>query len=697
MMRLFQKKDLLAQIGLFLLGFCGSLYVAMTPANSMMNWYNIDDAFYYYKVAQNVVTGNGFTFDQINPTNGFHPLWMVVCLGVFWLTRYNLLLPLRVLILISGMFNGLAGVFLFRLLKKSLHPAAAILGAVVWMLLPSIYNTTAVHGMETAISALFLILYLSQCVNLLHGNFSPRQRTVKLLVCGLLGALTILGRLDNLFVVFAVGFFAILGIRRINRLVVFDLVAILVAAISSVVLRFGTDSFVSNRFSVYPMLLIALLIKPFILYFFGFYSTSIKDSLIKAIVKLGFAGVVMLVLEYGLLLLGQKLGFEYLLSRLLIVMDVAISLGLVFVIRLFYFPRSRPAESQLSAWKIFVAWVKSDLVRTVRDGLVYAAPIALLIGVYMIINKIGFGTFTPVSGQIKFWWGTLENTVYSSPSNAVELLGLSPVSAKGPWSILTSPIAKAVLYVQNIFKPNSDTVSTTWFLSVLFLVFILLVFLLSRKNGYLARKSFSLLIPAMIIGCFLHFAYYSARGYAHTRYWYWIAESLVLVVLGAIFSSRLFEKTRELSGTEIPSSILLMVMVVYVLFMHTRFVVKLAPQQVSPENAANYLASTRELEKYTDEGSLIGMTGGGTTAYLIENRTIVNMDGLINSADYFQALKTGKASEFLDRLPLNYVYGKPYILLETEPYDKIFENRLVEIGYIKGGEAFTLYKYSSQR
>lgn len=697
MMKLLQKRDLIGQIGLFLLGFCGSLYVAMTPANSMMNWYNIDDAFYYYKVAQNVVTGNGFTFDQINPTNGFHPLWMVVCLGVFWLTRFNLLLPLRVLVLISGIFNGLAGVFLFRLLKKFLHPAAAILGAVVWMLLPSIYNTTAVHGMEAAISALFLILYLSQCVNLLHGVFTPRQRTVQLLACGLLGALAILGRLDNLFVVFTVGLFTILGIRRISRLVVFDLVAILVAAISSWMLRFGTDLFTTSHFSVYPMLLVALFFKPVILYFSGYYSASIKDSLIKAIVKLGLAGVAMLALEYGLLLLGQRLGFEILLSRSLVLMDVAISLGLVFIIRFFYIPRRLPAKSQFSTWKTFGIWVKSDLGRIVRHGLIYAAPVMLLIGAYMIINKVGFGTFTPVSGQIKFWWGTLSNTIYSSQDSVIDLLGMSPVSAKGPWSILTSPIAKTVLYIQNVFNPNSESVSTTWFLSVLFAVFILLVFLLSRKNGYLARKSFSLLIPAMIVGCFLHFAYYSARGYAHTRYWYWIAESLVLVVLGAIFSSRLFEKTRELSGTEIPSSILLMVGIIYVLFLHTRFLVNLAPQQVSPENSANYLASTRELEKQTDEGSLIGMTGGGTTAYFIQNRTIVNMDGLINSAEYFQSLKTGTANEFLDRIPLNYVYGKPYVLLETEPYDNVFENRLIEIGVIKQGEGFTLYKYISQR
>ncbi len=190
---------------------------------------------------------------------------------------------------------------------------------------------------------------------------------------------------------------------------------------------------------------------------------------------------------------------------------------------------------------------------------------------------------------------------------------------------------------------------------------------------------------------------YTARSYAHTRFWYWIVESFVLVVLGAIFSSYFFEKLKKWTKTETANLILLMLGTFLILFLHTRFILKLSPQYVAPENEANYLQATRELEKYTDEGSLIGMTGGGTTAYFIENRTIVNLDGLINSTEYFQAMKTGTAGEFLDKLPLDYVYGKPYALYETEPYTEIFADRLEPVGFIHGGEAFTLYRYIAVR
>jgi hypothetical protein len=332
-----------------------------------------------------------------------------------------------------------------------------------------------------------------------------------------------------------------------------------------------------------------------------------------------------------------------------------------------------------------------------KDGLVFAAPVVLIMGRYVGINKVVFGTFAPVSGQIKAWWGVLSNTVYAHTNTLVDLLGLSPSSGNGPWSLLTSPIAKISIAIMTIFKPETNELPTRLFLTLTFSVFILLVFLLSRKNGLLARKSFTLLIPALIIGCFLQITNYTARSYAHTRFWYWIVESFVLVVLGAIFSSYFFEKLKKWTKTETANLILLMLGTFLILFLHTRFILKLSPQYVAPENEANYLQATRELEKYTDEGSLIGMTGGGTTAYFIENRTIVNLDGLINSTEYFQAMKTGTAGEFLDKLPLDYVYGKPYALYETEPYTEIFADRLEPVGFIHGGEAFTLYRYIAVR
>ena len=129
---------------------------------------------------------------------------------------------------------------------------------------------------------------------------------------------------------------------------------------------------------------------------------------------------------------------------------------------------------------------------------------------------------------------------------------------------------------------------------------------------------------------------------------------------------------------------------------HVNYIVNLLPMQVAPGSEAAYLQETRDVEFYTAENSKIGMTGGGMVAYFIENRTIVNLDGLINSAEYFKAMKAGKAQAFLDKLPLNYVYGNEYVVEESDPYGQMLKNRLVEIGVIHGFDNFTLYHYIVQ-
>lgn len=42
-----------------------------------------DDAYYYFAIARNIAAGHGSTFDQINSTNGYHPLWMAVSIVPF--------------------------------------------------------------------------------------------------------------------------------------------------------------------------------------------------------------------------------------------------------------------------------------------------------------------------------------------------------------------------------------------------------------------------------------------------------------------------------------------------------------------------------------------------------------------------------------------------------------------------------------
>ena len=46
-----------------------------------------DDAFYYLRIAQNLVGGRGLTFDGAAPTNGFQPLYLLMVVPVVALAR----------------------------------------------------------------------------------------------------------------------------------------------------------------------------------------------------------------------------------------------------------------------------------------------------------------------------------------------------------------------------------------------------------------------------------------------------------------------------------------------------------------------------------------------------------------------------------------------------------------------------------
>src|SRR5215204_7632866 len=105
-----------------------SLYGAFSDGqNFSRRWFTRDDAYYYFKVAQNISEGHGSTFDGIDKTNGYHPLWMLICVPVFALARFDLILPLRILFLLLSGLSVATGILLYRLVGKVFAP---VIGAI---------------------------------------------------------------------------------------------------------------------------------------------------------------------------------------------------------------------------------------------------------------------------------------------------------------------------------------------------------------------------------------------------------------------------------------------------------------------------------------------------------------------------------------------------------------------------------------
>src|SRR5512142_1356348 len=121
------------EIALAIVVLAAYLYAALSDAyNLPYRWYIRDDAYYYFKVAQNISEGHGSTFDGIHATNGYHPLWMLICVPVFALARYDLILPLRVLVVVTGLLQAATAIVLYRLVRNLTSPPIAVLAAAYW-------------------------------------------------------------------------------------------------------------------------------------------------------------------------------------------------------------------------------------------------------------------------------------------------------------------------------------------------------------------------------------------------------------------------------------------------------------------------------------------------------------------------------------------------------------------------------------
>lgn len=550
------------ELVLILVVLLSHLYVATRPPNSLMNWYTSDDAFYYYKVAQNISEGHGITFDGLSTTNGFHPLWMLICIPVFALARFDLILPLRVLVMILALLNAGTAVLLYRTFKGLLSTPAAILTACFWAFVPRIQRVVTQLGLEAGVSVFCTALLVYLVARWQAERPQKGDPLGRLLGIAGAGILTLFARLDNAFIVFLVG---------------------------------------------------------------------------------------------------------------------------LYVVLLAWKPWDGAKESRKSGW-----------LRRFWIAVKYFAPVGVALGLYLLVNYLYAGTPMPVSGAVKRWWSTMDNTVYGFP-----ILGwrnfisywFTDKQNFGPWALLTgvpNQLADAVtgwLAVEGseLFVKQVNRAFVAGF--ALVMVGLAAWWLIANwKTTWKALVRFSIL--PLFLGCTAQIAAYRLVPYVHTRVWYWAVEMLVVTLVLGIVAEGLVQQLQrwKVKPAGLWSGVGVLIAVLFYFFASTT--VQRIPPTVLPVNANNYKLDALGIEQYTEPGSLVGCTGAGVNGYFIQDRTIIPLDGLINGYEYFQLMKAGKASQYLDRIGLDYVWGNRYMITESDPYGAIFKGRLEEIGTAGEGVIF---------
>ena len=151
-----------------------------------------DDFFYYVQVARNLALHGISSFDGTHLTNGYHPLWMLVLAGLF-----RAFSGTWFFVSVQALSLGLLLVFFSATLRiferLGLAPANARLAALLLSLHALLLFR---YGMEVTLA---LPLGMLMVAAILAPGF--RWSNGQTVACGLLAALTVLGRLDSILLV----------------------------------------------------------------------------------------------------------------------------------------------------------------------------------------------------------------------------------------------------------------------------------------------------------------------------------------------------------------------------------------------------------------------------------------------------------------------------------------------------------------
>jgi hypothetical protein len=173
--------------------FLLSLHVLMAPMHRVLTVIP-DDAAYYFKIAQNVSEGRGLTFDGINRTNGFQPLWLYLLIPVYSAFHGGPEAMCRIVFVLQLLLLALAALLLNSVLARFFSKRAAFVSLLLFMFFVFV---PAANGMESA------VLVLSLCMLLFFGAkadvFGCRDAR-RDLIFGMLLGLVVLSRLDMIFV-----------------------------------------------------------------------------------------------------------------------------------------------------------------------------------------------------------------------------------------------------------------------------------------------------------------------------------------------------------------------------------------------------------------------------------------------------------------------------------------------------------------
>ena len=181
-----------------------------------------EDSFYLFSCAQHFVQGEGFTCDRIHPTNGVQPLIVIFYAPVFLIAGANKLLALQLAFILIALFDSLSVLFIARLVRllqkkpndeNSVWYTPPIIAGILWAGLYPIFVHTG-SGLETGLYSTMLLASLCYYVKLSRLRTEGAGVTTRQwILCGVILGITVLARIDSVFLVIAIAVYELYKFR----------------------------------------------------------------------------------------------------------------------------------------------------------------------------------------------------------------------------------------------------------------------------------------------------------------------------------------------------------------------------------------------------------------------------------------------------------------------------------------------------
>lgn len=182
---------------LIILYGAGAIFVftlAWLPVQFVIDHFYYEDFFYYLKVAENIVLGQGSSLDGEATTNGFHPLWMLAIILIQAITNPDL--AVHITLSLAALLHLGQVYLLFYILEQSANKVIAHFAAIFYLFN---YRIIACNlcGLETPLVAFFILGIIYFLIKYHHLTTSTSW-AIKL---GIFLGFAILSRFDILMLI----------------------------------------------------------------------------------------------------------------------------------------------------------------------------------------------------------------------------------------------------------------------------------------------------------------------------------------------------------------------------------------------------------------------------------------------------------------------------------------------------------------